>query len=454
MPKQPTEQEIMEHNLTHTHTHALQIMVSHLHTGTWQIRCTSTTKQQTHHTNRFCISKRHWESVPNTGTNSHRYRDRPLFCNFGSQQSNNDGLLCKQHHCLHQGSGRTSAMVQSDNEQRTISHGIGYQRYQVFPPAIHQPTAHEVKVASRHCIELSLDKHVSPESTSEPTTVSMLACNIQSCRGSSSTALFSVTTTPSIAMEYQVTSGDGSQTTRLPSVSLEKAFSTCHHQPSSNIPNLRKNAIQASGLERTRHQENPLLGLEARSSKQEPSGDKSNHGITMDNWWTSSVVHHGHRVHHTTIHISSCQARHQHQSRQKKGVTTQEEKTPAIEDQQPMDEEASSSKKQKVTITEEAPAHPTTVPASFAPSMTPARAPAGSPTSRRTLDNSITEGSTSKQQRDNNRTTDRQRRGQKHQQNHQGQKDESMRSQYNWRMDNKWQQQHVKIQQKQRYSND
>ena len=64
-----------------------------------------------------------------------------------------------------------------------------------------------------------------------------------------------------------------------------------------------------------------------------------------------------------------------------------------------MDEEASSSKKQKATITEETAAHPTTAPTSFAPSMAPARAPAGSPTSRRTLDDSITEGSTSKQQK-------------------------------------------------------
>ena len=30
-------------------------------------------------------------------------------------------------------------------------------------------------------------------------------------------------------------------------------------------------------------EENPMLGLEARSSKQEPSGDKSNHGNTIDN---------------------------------------------------------------------------------------------------------------------------------------------------------------------------
>ena len=146
----------------------------------------------------------------------------------------------------------------------------------------------------------------------------MSACNTQSCHGSSSTALFSSTTTSSTAMEHQATSGDGSQTTRLPSASLEKAFSTCHHQPSSSIPNLRTGSIQASGLERTHQQENPTLGLDARPSKQEPSGDKSNHGNTIDNWWTSSMVHHGHRVHHTTVHISSCQARHQQQSRQRR----------------------------------------------------------------------------------------------------------------------------------------
>jgi hypothetical protein len=64
-----------------------------------------------------------------------------------------------------------------------------------------------------------------------------------------------------------------------------------------------------------------------------------------------------------------------------------------------MKEEATSSKKQKVTITEGTPAHPTTAPTSFAPSMTPAGAPVGSPTSRRTLDDSITEGSTAKQQK-------------------------------------------------------
>ena len=82
-----------------------------------------------------------------------------------------------------------------------------------------------------------------------------------------------------------------------------------------------------------------------------------------------------------------------------KGITTQEEETPAIVNQQPMKEEATSSKKQKVTITEGTPAHPTTAPTSFAPSMTPAGAPVGSPTSRRTLDDSITEGSTAKQQK-------------------------------------------------------
>ena len=54
---------------------------------------------------------------------------------------------------------------------------------------------------------------------------------------------------------------------------------------------------------------------------------------------------------------------------EEKVITTQEEKIPAIEDQQPMDEEASSSEKQKVTITEETPAHPTTAPTSCAPSM-------------------------------------------------------------------------------------
>lgn len=64
-----------------------------------------------------------------------------------------------------------------------------------------------------------------------------------------------------------------------------------------------------------------------------------------------------------------------------------------------MEEEAASAKKQKVTITEETPVHPTTAPTSIAPSMTPARARVGSPTSRRTLNDSITEGSTAKQQK-------------------------------------------------------
>ena len=105
-----------------------------------------------------------------------------------------------------------------------------HQRYQASQPGIHQPAAPKAKAASRDCIELSLDKHVSSESTSEPTTGSMLACNTQSCHGSSSTALFSSTTTSSIAMGYQATSRDGSQTTRLPSASLEKAYSTCHYK--------------------------------------------------------------------------------------------------------------------------------------------------------------------------------------------------------------------------------
>ena len=84
---------------------------------------------------------------------------------------------------------------------------------------------------------------------------------------------------------------------------------------------------------------------------------------------------------------------------EEKSIETQE-KTPVIEDQQPMEEEdTTTSKKQKVTIREEAQAHPTTAPTTFAPSMTPARAPAGSPTSRRPLDDSIAEGSTAKQQK-------------------------------------------------------
>ena len=164
-------------------------------------------------------------------------------------------------------------------------------------------------------------------------------------------------------MEYQATSGDGSQTTRLPSASLEKAFSTCHHRPSSNIPNLRTDSIQASGLERT-HQENPMLRLEARSSKQELSGDKSNHGNTIETdgrhqWCTMGTES---ITLQSTFHL----AKHDISTKaEEKGITTQEEKTPAIEDQQPMDEEAPSPKKQKVTITEETPAHPITVPTSL-----------------------------------------------------------------------------------------
>ena len=85
-------------------------------------------------------------------------------------------------------------------------------------------------------------------------------CNTQPCNGSSATAAFLSTTTSSTVMEYQTTSEDGSQTARLPSASLEKAFSTCHQQPSRSIPNLRTDSIQAFGLERTHHQEDPMLG--------------------------------------------------------------------------------------------------------------------------------------------------------------------------------------------------
>ena len=189
---------------TQLDTHALQIMASHLHTGTWQIRRTSTTKQQqTHHTDRLWFSQRLWDSVPSTGTNSHRHRDRPLFSNIGSQQSSNDGLLCQQHHCLHYGDRAEHQQWFRVTTNHISRHWFKqkHQRYQASKLGIHQPTAHKVNVASRDCIELSLDKHVSSESTSEPTMGSMLACNIQSCRGWSSTALFSSTTTSSIAME-------------------------------------------------------------------------------------------------------------------------------------------------------------------------------------------------------------------------------------------------------------
>jgi hypothetical protein len=99
------------------------------------------------------------------------------------------------------------------------------------------------------------------------------------------------------------------------------------------------------------------------------------------------------------LQLTACSTTSAPKQTEDKGITTQEEETPAIEDQQPMEEEAASAKKQKVTITEETPAHPTTAPTSIAPSMAPARARVGSPTSRRTLDDSITEGSTAKQQK-------------------------------------------------------
>ena len=84
-------------------------------------------------------------------------------------------------------------------------------------------------------------------------------------------------------------------------------------------------------------------------------------------------------------------------------------------------EEAATSKKQKVTTTEEASAYAGAARTSFAPPMTPARAPAESPTSRRTLDDCIADGSNKR-----HHPKSRPSRGLRHYQNHVEQKDAAM----------------------------
>ena len=85
-------------------THAFQVMVSHLRTRKRKSRCTSAqNKQQADHPDRLRLPQSIQRRSSSTSADSNRHRDRTLFSNTGSQQSNNDGILCQQHHSIHHG---------------------------------------------------------------------------------------------------------------------------------------------------------------------------------------------------------------------------------------------------------------------------------------------------------------------------------------------------------------
>ena len=365
-------------------------MVSHLHTETRQIRRPSTAKQQqTHHSNPLCIPQRLWESVPNTSADSY----------IGSQQSNHDGLLRQQHRRFHHGNRQN--ISNGSKRQRTIPQSTGANSsikstrhlnqaltsLQLTKPRQHRETPSNALWTST-CHQRAHQNQL---------WVLFLACNTQSCHGSSKTALFSSTTTSSTVMEYPATSEDGSQTTRLPSANLEKAFSTCHHQSSNNIPSSRTDSTQASVLEK----------YISRGILQEPSEDKSNHGSTIDKLWTHQWCAMSTKsiTLYSNPHFVLPSTTSAPQQTEDKGITTQEEETPAIVNQQPMKEEATSSKKQKVTITEETPAHPTTAPTSFAPSMAPAGVKSWKSNIKKDTGRQHHRRKHSKTTKDNNRTT-------------------------------------------------
>ena len=363
--------------------------MSHLYTGTLQIRCTSTTKQQqTPYTYRLCISRKIRESVSNTGANGHRHRDRPSFSNIASQQSNHDGLLCQQHHCLHHGDRQD---ISNGSEwQRTISQGIGsssgikgtrhlneaFTSLQLTKPRQHREIASNSLWTSTchqraHQNQLRVIKH------------SAFLINNYLIHSDGVSSYFkrwkSDNKTP--VCEF------GESILYMPSPAI-KQYPRLENR---FYPGIWPGKDTSSGAS--------YVGIggkviKARTIRRQVKPWKYNRQL-MDVIngapWAPSPSHYN--PHFILPSTTSAPKR-----TEEEGITTQEAKTPTIEGRQPMEEETSSSKKQKVTITEETPAHPTTSPTSFAPSMTPARAPAGSPTSRRTLDGSITEGSTSKQQ--------------------------------------------------------
>ena len=79
-------------------------MVSHLRARKRKSRCTSAqNKQQADHPDRLCLPQGIQRRSSSTSVDSNRHRDRTLFSNIGSQQSNNDGLLYQQHHSIHHG---------------------------------------------------------------------------------------------------------------------------------------------------------------------------------------------------------------------------------------------------------------------------------------------------------------------------------------------------------------
>ena len=249
---------------------------------------------------------------------SHGHQNKFLSGNIGFQQSNCNGPPCQQHHRLHYGNGRTSAMVQGDNEPILQALGETVASKIRGIQTRHSPAySHKAKPASSDSIGHFFGPARVTREQMEPTMGSLLACNAQSWHTSSNTAFFSSTTTSSTVMEDFFK--DGSQATTLPFVSLEKTFVGVRGQVIKTTTTNRQ--IKAWKYNRQ------LMEI-INGTPWAPSPSRYNSDFVLPS--TTSTP----------------------KQTEDKDITTQQQ-TPAIENQHPMEEGTTTSNKEKITSVKE-----------------------------------------------------------------------------------------------------
>ena len=244
-------------------------MVSHLHTETRQIRRPSTSKQQqTHHSNPLCIP----QSVEN------QYLT-PVLTAIDIETGLCSATLVPNKATMMDYCVNNIVAFIMETGQRTIPQSTGANSsikstrhlnqaltsLQLTKPRQHRETPSNA-VWTSTCHQRAHQNQL---------WVLFLACNTQSCHGSSKTALVSSTTTSSTVMEYPATSEDGSQTTRLP-----YAHMRIWRQHSLHAITSHQTTSQAREQILPRHLSWKRYII--RGILQEPSEYKSNHGSTID----------------------------------------------------------------------------------------------------------------------------------------------------------------------------
>jgi hypothetical protein len=314
MPKQPTKQTIKEHNLTHKlRDHGVPSAYRDVadHMNTHSKAADPSSKSISPFSRRLRISTQH-------RYDSHGHQNKFLSGNIGFQQSNCNGPPCQQHHRLHHGNGRTSAMVQGDNEPILQALGETVASKIRGIQTRHSPAYSSQSQASIERLHRTLfwtgTCHQRANGTNYGFLVGMqrpvMAYLIKH-------SVFSSTTTSSTVMEDFFK--DGSQATTLPFVSLEKTFVGVRGQVIKTTTTNRQ--IKAWKYNRQ------LMEI-INGTPWAPSPSRYNSDFVLPS--TTSTP----------------------KQTEDKDITTQQQ-TPAIENQHPMEEGTTTSNKEKITSVKE-----------------------------------------------------------------------------------------------------